>query len=153
MVKGGDYGGIAEVARAYFSLVEETSAKIWAGLFLGAPSCTEPPSAPSGGAGSELGRCEESALNMLPCHEVVCLGLQPHALHSVSVADHSRANDSRVTVVECTQQRCSSIFHPREAERRPCRPRDSIAGRACACAIVTGETQRTFTPIQSRSPT
>ena len=114
MVKGGDYGGIAEVARAYFSLVEETSAKIWAGLFLGAPSCTEPPSAPSGGAGSELGRCEESALNMLPCHEVVCLGLQPHALHSVSVADHSRANDSRVTVVECTQQlACSSIFHGR----------------------------------------
>ena len=54
MVKGGDIGnlggGSLEHPRQWLGAQ-------WAGLFLGVPSRPEPPGAPRGGAGAELGHC------------------------------------------------------------------------------------------------
>ena len=44
----------------------------WVGLFLGVPSCAEPPGAPRGGAGAELGHCSDGSLSMLEHGASIC---------------------------------------------------------------------------------
>ena len=55
MVKGGEIGGFGggELGHPRHWLGAQ-----WVGLFLGVQSCPEPPGAPWGGAGAELGHCQ-----------------------------------------------------------------------------------------------
>ena len=62
MVKGGEIGdfggGSLEHPRQWLGAQ-------WIGLTLEVPSCPEPPGAPLGGTGAELGHCQGGTLTML----------------------------------------------------------------------------------------
>ena len=61
MDNGGEIGGVGGGSLEHPRQCQGTQR---AGLFLGGPSCAEPPGAPRGGAGAELGRCQGGTLTM-----------------------------------------------------------------------------------------
>ena len=85
MVKGGGVdgfgGGWLEQSRRWLGAQ-------WAGLFLGVPSCAEPPGVPRGGTGAELGRCPDCSLYTVSPDCPDCQG--GHFDHDLSARDDRR---------------------------------------------------------------
>eukprot|EP00964_Phaeocystis_antarctica_P111621 scaffold75958_cov45-Phaeocystis_antarctica.AAC.1 len=82
MLEGGEIG---ELEGSSLEHPRQWLGSQWAGLFLGAPSRPEPPGAPRGGTGAELGRCEGGTLTMLRHGRLGPIGA---GVHDGDVVEH-----------------------------------------------------------------